>query len=159
MDRCPDQLTIQAVVDGEEKGRQVVLHVENCPACRRQSRQIKGLVNMADGLKSTDKLPAGFYRLLEKKLKPVPFPALQVALAAIVIFLIVLFLLGPDYFEWWLSVGITHQVGLIIDTFLDLLAISKMLSLTWAISIFAGLVALELFILKMLNNLEGWQNG
>jgi predicted anti-sigma-YlaC factor YlaD len=159
MKRCPDQLTIQAVIDGEEKDQQVIFHIKNCSACCLQYRQLKSLVSLADKLKSIDKLPTGFYHQLEKKIKPTPFPALQVAAAAIFICLVTLFLLGPDYFEWWLSVGITRQVGLILDAFLDLLAISRMVNLSWVISIFAALVALELIILKMLKNLEGWQNG
>ena len=158
MERCPDQLTIQALADGEEQDLQLLAHVRSCPQCSEQHHKLSALVTMADGLKSDAKLPVSFYLSLETKINPAPFPAALVAASVFALALLSLILLGPNYLEWWLSVGITNQVGLILDAFLDLLAYSRLVGPTWIIMGLAALVAMELFILKMLRNVEGWQN-
>jgi predicted anti-sigma-YlaC factor YlaD len=159
MDHCPDYLTIQALIDGEENDQALLKHLQDCFACRLQYRQLSSMVKLADGLKCEAKLPANFYHAMERKLTPAPFPTALVSLAVLLLVLASLLLLGPTYFEWWLSVGITSQVSLVLDALLDLFAISRLVSSSWVISGLAALVTMELFILKMLKNVEGWQNG
>lgn len=158
MERCPDYLTIQTIVDGEATDQELLEHTKSCSPCRKELNRLKSLVSIADGLKTEENAPADFYRLLEEKLKPAPFPAALVAAAIFALTLLSLMLLGPSYLEWWLSVGITRQVGLILDAFLDLFAISRLVGPAWIIIGLAALVVMELFILKMLRNVEGWQN-
>ncbi len=158
LERCPDQLTIQALADGEEQDLQLLTHVRSCPHCNEQHHKLSALVTMADGLNSDAKLPADFMHKLEKRLKPAPFPAALVAAPVFALILLSLLLLGPGYLEWWFSVGITRQVGLILDAFLDLLAFSRMVGPAWIITGLAALVAMELFILNMIRNVEGWQS-
>lgn len=158
MERCPDQLNIQALADGEAQDQQLWNHVRRCPHCSEQYRRLSNLVKIADGLKSDAKLPASFYRSLETKINPAPFPAALVAAVVFALALLSLVLLGPNYFEWWLSVGITNQVGLILDAFLDLLAYSRLVGPAWIIMGLAALVAMELFILNLIRNAEGLKN-
>lgn len=159
MERCPDQLTIQALADGDEQDSKLQAHIRRCPRCSDQYRQLSALIKVADGLKSEAKLPVSFYRSLEKKINPAPFPAALVAASIFALALLSLLLLGPSHLEWWLSVGITHQVGLIIDAFLDLLALSSLLNPAWIVAGLAAIVAIELLILRMLNNVEELQNA
>ncbi len=158
MERCPNQLAIQALADGEEQDLQLLAHVRSCPHCNEQHHKLSALVKMAEGLKSDAKLPADFMHKLEKRLKPAPFPAALVAAPVFALILLSLLLFGPGYLEWWFSVGITRQVGLILDAFLDLLAFSRMVGPAWMIIGLAALVAMELFILNMIRNVEGWQS-
>lgn len=158
MERCPDQLTIQALADGEEQDLQLLAHVRRCRYCSEQYHKLSALVTMADGLKSDAKLPTDFLSKLEEKLKPAPFPAALVVVPVFALILFSLLLFGPGYLEWWFSVGITRQVGLILDAFLDLLAFSRLVGPIWVITGLAALVAMELFILNMIRNVEGWQS-
>ncbi len=158
MEQCPDQLTIQALADGEERDPQLLAHVLSCPHCSELHHRLRALVTMADGLKSDAKLPADFLFKLEGKMKPAPFPAALIAVFVFTLILPALFLFGPGYLEWWFSVGITFRVGLILDAFLDLYAFSRAVGPFWMISGLAALVAAELFILNMIRNMEGWQS-
>jgi hypothetical protein len=158
MERCPDHLTIQALVDREEQDLQLLAHIQRCRHCSNQYHKLSDLVTIADGLKSDVKLPADFLYKLEEKLKSAPFPAALVAAPVFALILFSLLLFGPGYLEWWLSVGITRQVGLILDAFLNLLAFSRLVGPIWVITGLAALVAMELFILNMIRNVEGWQS-
>lgn len=159
MRQCLDQLTIQALTDGEEQDPGLLEHIRRCPDCNYHYSRQSALVKMADRLKSDAKLPAAFYWSLERKLKTAPFPAALVSAAVILLTLVSLALLGPAYFEWWLSVGLTRQVGVILDLFLGLLTIGNLVDPVWWIIGLAALVAFELVLLNMLRNMEGRQNA
>lgn len=158
MIQCPDKLTIQAVIDGEETDIKIIDHLQSCPRCCQIHSEMKDAFTPADNLGSTVKLPAEFLGRLNEKLSPQPFPA---AMAAAVIFTLAIFsayLTNPGYLQWWLSVGITRQISYLIDAFIDLLYISHIVGPTGVIIGLAALVALEVLILNMLRNVEGQIN-
>ena len=155
MNKCPDILAIQAYLDEEEVHEDVRLHLQNCPDCQKNHREMAGIIVTADSLKSEASLPAGFYERLAVKTSPRPFPA---ALAAAVMFLLALlssYLLYPGYLNWWLSIGITEQVGLMIDFVLALLFAVQTLGYFWLIVLTLILVALEVLILLKFKIVEG----
>jgi predicted anti-sigma-YlaC factor YlaD len=158
MIHCPDKLTIQAVIDGEEKDSQIVDHLKNCHTCRQTFKEIEALTLFADSLKSTAKLPADFYDRLREKVAPRPFPA---ALVAVVFFTVAFFsayLANPGFIQWWLSVGVTNQISYLIDLFINLLYMSHFIGPTGVIIGLAALVALEILILNTLKSVEGHAN-
>ncbi len=159
MIKCPDILTIQAVIDGEEKDIKILDHLEDCAECRREYRALKAAVHLATDLSSTVKLPASFYSQLAEKTVPRPFPAALVAAALFAVALFSANLVNPGYLQWWLSVGVTRQLSYIMDTFLDLLYMSHYVGPNGVIAGLLLMVALEVIILSMLRNVEGKNNA
>lgn len=158
MIHCPDKLTIQAVIDGEEKDSQIIDHLNNCQACRQTFKEIEALTLFADNLNDKVKLPADFYDRLSEKVAARPFPA---ALVAAVIFTVAFFstyLANPGFIQWWLSVGVTNQISYLIDLFINLLYMSHFIGPTGVIIGLAALVTLEILILNMLKRVEGHAN-
>jgi hypothetical protein len=159
MIKCPDILTIQAVIDGEENDKKILEHLDQCAVCSEEYRVLKATVHLAGNLNSPAKLPASFYRQLAEKTAPRPFPA---ALVAAVLFAVALFsanLVNPGYLQWWFSVGITRQLSYTMDAFLDLLYMSHYVGPNGVIVGLFFMVVLEVFILNMLRNLEGKSNA
>ena len=159
MIKCPDILTIQAVIDGEERDIKILDHLDDCAECRREYHALKAAVHLAKDLSSTAKLPASFYRQLAEKTAPRPFPAALVAAALFAVALFSANLVNPGYLQWWLSVGVTRQLSYIMDTFLDLLYMSHYVGPNGIIAGLLLMVALEVFILNMLRNVEGKSNA
>lgn len=159
MIKCPDILTIQAVLDGEEKDTKILGHLNQCAECSKEYQALKAAVKLATDLSSTAKLPASFYSQLAEKTAPKPFPA---ALVAAVLFAVALYsanLVNPGYLQWWFSVGVTRQFSYVMDTFLDLLFMSHYVGPNVVIAGLFLMVALEVFILNMLKNVEGKNNA
>jgi hypothetical protein len=153
--KCPDILTIQAVIDGEEQDKIVISHVHSCSLCSEAYHDLAQAVVFAGNLGGEEKLPADFYKTLSSQLGEKTLPA---ALAAAAIFCLVLFsanLLNPGYLEWWLSVGMTYQFSIFIDTFINLVFFSRELGPLWLIAVLATLVAVEVLILSKVKILEG----
>ncbi len=153
--QCPDELTIQAIIDGEETGLSLLKHLENCSACQGVKGQMTELVKTSDRLKTEAELPAGFYENLVDRIEVRPFPT---ALVAAVMFSLVLssvYFLDPGYINWWFTVGITRQVSLILDMFFDLLLLSQTLGPVSVITFLSALVGLEVLILNKLRVMEG----
>lgn len=157
--QCLDELTIQAIIDGEETDIALTKHLSNCPACQGLKKQVMELVKTSDRLKIDAVLPVEFYENLMERIEFRPFP---IALLAAVLFGLVLFsayLLDPGYINWWFTVGITNQVGLIFDIFFDLLVFSQASGPLSVIAVLSALVAIEVLILNKLRVMEGYRNG
>ncbi len=153
--QCLDEVTIQAIIDGEETDISLTKHLDNCPACQGLKKQVAELVKTSDGLRIDADLPPEFYENLMDRIEVRPFP---IALLAAVLFGLVLFsayFLNPGYITWWFTVGITHQVGLIFDIFFDLLVLSQALGPLSVITVLTALVAIEVLILNKLRVMEG----
>jgi len=152
---CPDILTIQAFVDDENGDRQMIAHLRGCPSCRQAYREIGEMVAVAGSLKGKATLPDCFYETLNSRLENRPFPAIFVSVFVFVMALFSAYLLSPDYLQWWLSIGMTRQVGFMIDAFLDLFFLSQSIGQIWLIAAVAALVILEFVILNKLKTTEG----
>lgn len=158
MSKCPDILTIQAVIDGEEKDIKIIDHLKQCAVCSEEYQSMKAAVHLAGNLNSPAKLPATFYRQLAEKTAPRPFPAALVAAALFAVALFSANLVNPGYLQWWFSVGITRQLSYAMDTLFDLLYMSHYVGPNGVIAGLFFMVVLEVFILNMLRNLEGKSN-
>ncbi len=152
---CPDILTIQAVIDGEEKNKDLFVHLQNCSSCSKNYRVLQELVSTADGLGSEAKLPDGFYDSLTLGISTKPFRAGLMAAVMFVLVSLSAFFLAPGYIGWWLTSGITETVGLCIDFFIGLFIISRNLDPIWIIMAATALVVLEVLILNKLKAVEG----
>ncbi len=158
MSKCPDLLTIQAIIDGEDEDIELKEHLNNCGHCQLMYQELSELCHLADSINSRAKLPKGFNERLAVKISPRPFPS---ALVAAVLFLAALFsawAINPGYLEWWITVGITRQFGYLLDTFFDLIYIGHMVGPTGIIVGLTALVLLEVFILNTLSKMEGKAN-
>jgi hypothetical protein len=153
--KCPDILTIQAVIDGEEQDKTIISHVHSCSLCSEAYQDLKEAVVAAGSLRGTEKLPAGFYKALSEQVEDKTFPAALVAAIVFGLVLVSAYLLNPGYLDWWLSVGMTYQFSIFIDTFINLVFISRDLGPLWLITALAALVALEVLILSKVKILEG----
>lgn len=103
--KCPDILSIQAVIDGEEKNEAVRSHISDCSTCRKACRDLREAVAAGGRLAVEDKLPESFSRSLAARVAAKPFPAVLVAAALFAISLLSAWFLAPDYLQWWLSVA------------------------------------------------------
>jgi len=158
MIHCPDKLTIQLEIDGEEKDSKIADHLKNCQTCRQTFKEIEALTLFADNLSGAAKLPADFYSRLCGKVTPRPFPAALVAVVLFAVAFVSTYLANPGYIQWWLSAGITNQISFLIDLFIDLLYMSHFIGPTGVIIGLAALVTLEILILNMLRSVEGYVN-
>jgi len=154
VNKCPDILTIQAYLDKEEVHEDVAKHLQSCPDCHRNYRELAEVIVTADKLKTEASLPEGFYKKLAVKTAPRPFPAALAAAAMFLLAFLSSYVLYPGYLNWWLSVGITQQVGLMIDFFLELLFAVQALGYFWLIVFALILVALEVLILHKFKIVE-----
>lgn len=159
MIKCPDILTIQAVIDGEESNRQILSHLKECANCSQDYQELDTMVNIAARIYSNAKLPEHFFAELAAKTKPRIFPT---ALVAAVLFFITIFsayLVNPGFMHWWLSAGITHHLGYLIDLCFHFLYIGHAAGPGGVITALAALVMLEVILLNYLRKAEGQTNG
>lgn len=152
---CPDFLTIQSVVDNEEKDQTVMEHLSQCPDCREREKEIRSMVLFANQLTCKEKLPFDFYSRLSESSVYQPFPALPFALALFAILFASVYIIDPGYLNWWLTVGITSKIGLFMDTFFELLYFGINTEPVWIIIFLATLVLIEVIILSGIKRLEG----
>ena len=158
-ERCPQVLDIQAFCDGEETALGIRQHLKDCIKCRSAYQDLKALCSAADRLSSSEVLPAGFQDRLQEKLEPAPFPAGQVTVAIFALALAAVFVLEPGFINWWLSVGITLQVSLLIDFSLELYYLGHNLGPAWVIAALMAIVGVELMILLKIRKVEGYTNA
>lgn len=159
MINCPDEITIQALIDGECTDMVLQMHLVQCSSCQAVREELEEAINLADGLNGGENLPGGFYERLEKKLNPPSWPAFAVAAAAFILIVLSAYYLNPGYLQWWFSVGITRLFSLVLDAFIEILKLSRAAGQPAIISLFALLVALEIFLLNLLKNVEGTENA
>jgi hypothetical protein len=153
--QCPDILTIQAVIDGEEEERSVINHVRSCSLCSQVYLDLKEAVTAAGSLRGEERLPAGFYKALSDRVEEKTFPTTLVAAIIFSLALVSAYLLNPGYLDWWFSVGMTYQFSIFIDAFINIVFFSRDLGPAWLITVLAALVALEVLILSKVKILEG----
>lgn len=152
---CPDYLTIQSVVDNEEVDQAVLEHLGQCSACRKKEEEIRNMVFYANQLTCKEKLPADFCDRLSERAVYQPFPALPFALVLFAIAFASVYIIDPGYLNWWLTVGITSNIGLFLDTFFELLYFGINTEPVWIILFLATLVLIEVIILSGIKRLEG----
>ncbi len=155
MNNCPDKLTIQAYLDGEEVHEGAEKHIQACSACRKACGELSDMIFTADRLKVDATLPEGFLDRLVSKTSNRPVPAAPVAAIIFLIACLSSYLLDPGYLEWWLTAGITSQVGLIIDFIVELIYVIQTLGYPWLIMITLALIAIEVFIIYKIKIVEG----
>lgn len=148
MSGCPDRLTWQAVVDGEERDARLTAHLDSCPACRRVYREIREAAALAGFLANGAALPPGFSAAVLAKTRP--FPAGMVAAALFCLLLLSARLMGGGGLTWWLTVGITRQCGLLMDALFNLLYVGLNLGPLFWLAAALLLAALELVVLSKL---------
>lgn len=153
---CPEVITIQAVVDGEEDEKIISDHLESCSSCRKIYREIGQIVTAANSLAGEARLPEDFYRNLTSKIEGKPLPAALIAAAVFVMAFSSAYFLNPGYLQWWLSVGMTRQFGFYIDIFMDIILIGRMVGPLWWVMALAAMVAFEVIILLNLKTMEGY---
>ena len=156
--KCPDELDIQAYLDGENSDPKIARHVHKCSRCRMLFNELEQAFMTADKLDCTDTLSSGFYQKLEQQITPRPFPAVAMAALILVLAGISLYYLNPGYLQWWLSAGITRQLSIIIDASLNILYLSRAAGEGFIIATFGSLVALEILLLNILGKVEGKTN-
>ncbi len=159
MRKCPDILTIQAVIDGEESNRQILSHLKECTRCSQKYQELDTLVNIAARIYSNAKLPEHFFAGLVAKTTPRVFPAALVAAMLFFITILSAYLVNPGFMQWWLSAGITHQLGYLIDLSFHFLYIGHAAGPGGVITALTALVLLEVVLLNYLRNAEGQTNG
>ena len=155
MDQCPDVLTIQAVLDGEEKSEKVNQHIQNCSTCHQVYRDLSGLVSVAECLGSEAVLPDQFYKILNTRVAAKPFPAGLVAAVMFLFTFLSAYIIDPGYIQWWLSAGMTGQISYVLDFLIDVLFMFQALGSFWLIFTVTALVVFEVLILNKLKVAEG----
>ncbi len=154
MNKCPDYLTLQAVIDGEEDKEKVEAHLEECAVCRSVYQELQNMIATAGSLASTARLPASFYMELAAKTVPRSFPVALVTVMLFTFALLSTILLNPEFVQWWLAVGITRQLSYLLDAFLDLYFLGYAVGPYGVILALAALVFLEALILNILRKAE-----
>ena len=155
---CPVVMTLQAVADGEENESMISGHLRGCSSCRQTYQELKDLVSAVDRFAGTERLPPGFYENIISASKGKPLPAALVAAASFLILIINAYLLNPGYLQWWLSTGITLQVGFYLDLFFDLIIFLRAVTPFWWVLVLTTVVALEVLVLINLKTMEGYEN-
>ncbi len=157
--KCPDILTIQAFLDGEITDTRLSDHLRSCPHCRVAVMELEEAIFCATALRSEAALPAGFYDRLVEKTASRPFPALLMAVLAFTLAFFSAYTLEPGFIQWWLSVGLTRQFGLLFDALIDLLYLGHLVGPAGIIIGLSLLVGLEVVLLNFLRSAEGQKNG
>ena len=76
MNRCPDQLTWQAVIDEEIDKTTYEEHLVTCAICRKKYEEIAETVNTAERLQVKEKLPVDIVEfILQGRETEKPYPA------------------------------------------------------------------------------------
>ena len=152
MKNCPDPITWQAILDGEENGKEYVQHLERCPQCQEMYQEIQGAVDLAGGLFTGSSLPKDFAQRLAAKTRPFPAGLLTAALFFLLTLSVLMF--DPRIFHWWLTVGFTAQCGLLIDIVLEVIKAAQRMSPAWWLTLAAVVAALEIVLLTKLKTAE-----
>lgn len=155
MDTCPDMITVQAFIDGEEINDSIIAHMKGCQSCRRRLMEIRELKETADRLAGNEKLPEGFMEALSARTRDSSLLAAITAAAIFLVLVISAYFLNPGYLQWWFSAGITDLVGLVIDAFVGALIMGQNLAPALVLAAVATAVIIELFILIKLKTVEG----
>ncbi len=158
MKNCPDIITIQAVLDGEEKDERIIKHIQTCPTCCSARVELEESISLAECLNSPAVLPDVFCKQLTERIQPKPFPAILVSAAIFLLSIISAYLLNPGYLQWWLSVGIINQFSYIMDVFISFLYFSHYIGPLGLITGLVSLVVVEVLILNKLRTVEGYNN-
>ena len=153
MKDCPDALTWQAVLDGEENDPALLEHLAGCPACRASYREISAAAGLAGALATEATLPPAVARRILRQAKP--FPAGLVAALLFCLLAASAALLQPGGLRWWFTVGVVRMSSLILDGLLG--AILLLQSLDPAMILLAALLlaGLEILVLHKLKVTEG----
>ena len=123
MKDCPDALTWQAVLDGEENNPALLEHLAECPACRASYREISAAAGLAGALATEATLPPAVARRILRQAKP--FPAGLVAALLFCLLAASAALLQPGGLSWWFSVGMVRMSSLICDGLLGAICCCK----------------------------------
>jgi hypothetical protein len=149
---CPDIFTWQALVDGEIQGPGLWEHMDRCADCREIYREISASAALADGLFTHAALPPDFTRQVLRRAKP--FPAGLVAALLFSLLAAAGALLDPNGLHWWLTAGITRQVGFVLDAVISFIYLLQNVGPAWMFAAAAALVALEILLLHKIQTAE-----
>lgn len=152
---CPDVLTIQALLDGEDSSEEVSAHLEQCSGCRKKKLELQELIALAERLASGARLSPELRAAIVKGPVSAGIPSAVLAAAIFILVLASAFFLEPDFLSWWLSVGMTRQISIVVDLFLSLVFIGRELGPESMFFLLAPLVALEVFLLNRIRKVEG----
>ena len=152
MKNCPDPITWQAILDGEESGKEYYKHLEHCPQCQQMYQEIQGALDLAGGLFTDATLPEDFTQRLAAKTRP--FPAGLLAAALFVLLTISVLMFDPGIFYWWLTVGFTAYCGILIEIMLEIMKTAHRMSPAWWLAMSAAVVMLEIILLLKLKTVE-----
>ena len=152
MKSCPDPITWQTILDGEENGEENVQHLEYCARCRKIYNDIQGAVDLAGELFTDATLPEGFAQRIAAKTQP--FPAGLLAAALFVLLTISVLMFDPGIFYWWLTVGFTAYCGMLIEIILEIMKAAQRMSPAWWLAMSAAVVTLEMILLIKLKTVE-----
>ncbi|MEW5785792.1 MAG: hypothetical protein AB1767_12105 [Bacillota bacterium] len=150
---CPEVITWQAVVDGEEDNPWYWGHLDSCPACRAVYREIEAAAGLASGLLTEAVLPPAAARRILNRVKPFPAGLIVALLFSLLGGSVAL--LEPGGLSWWFSVGVVRQWGLILDAAIGLLFLVKNLDPLVILATALLLVGLEVAILYKIKLVEG----
>ncbi len=152
MKDCPDTLTWQALVDGENQSPGLREHLDRCAACREIYREISASAVLADGLLTHATLPPDFTRKVLRWAKP--FPAGLVAALLFSLLAAAAVMLDPNGLHWWFTAGMTRQVGFVLDAAISIIYLLQNVGPAWFFAAVAALVALETLLLHKINTAE-----
>lgn len=145
MKDCPDFITWQALADKEIQDPALCEHLDCCAVCRESYRQIAASAALADGLFTPATLSPDFARRVLRRVKP--FPAGLVAALLFFLLAAAVAFLDPNGLQWWLSAGMTRQVGFILDTAISFIYLLQNVGPDCFFVAAATLVALEILVL------------
>lgn len=149
---CPDAVTWQALLDGEEKGPALQMHLERCEACRVLYSEIAAASDLADGLFTEAALAPDFTARVLRRAKP--FPAGLVAALLFALLAASAAWSDPGGLHWWLTEGMTRQIGFVLDTAFSVFYMLHGAGPAWLFTAAAALVALEILLLHKIKTTE-----
>jgi len=152
---CPDKLTIQAVIDGEEKDGYAIKHIETCKHCQVIYADMQVLVSQAGMLKTEARLPEEFFKLLLDKPADKIAPVSYIAAALFILTVLSAYFTNPGIFQEWLAVGVTRSVSYFMDLYFDLFYFSQVLDTGLIIVVLTVVVLIEVLLLNKLRVMEG----
>lgn len=159
MKKCPDPLTWQAVVDGEEEPARYMEHLERCPACRAVYREIQDAAELAGSLRCEALPGPGFTDAVLARAGKAPAAPVPAGLVAALLFAALaaaVLVLDPGYWNWWLSVGLTRSCSLLMDALFGMIYFGRGLNPAWLLGPAALLVLLETILLGKLKTVGGY---
>ncbi|UNC91399.1 anti-sigma factor [Candidatus Contubernalis alkaliaceticus] len=152
MKKCPDQITWQSILDGEESGIEYFQHLEHCSQCQKMYLEIQESIDLAMALSTDITMPKDFPQRMIAKTKP--FPAGLLAGALFILLTISVIMLDTGIFSWWITVGVTAYCGLLIDILLEVIKAVQRINPTWWLMLAAVMAVMEIFLLIKLQTIE-----